>query len=54
VTVQAGDSLWAIAELVAPDADPREFIADVVALNRLPSADVLPGERLAIPAEYTD
>jgi hypothetical protein len=52
VEVVEGQSLWALAETIAPKADPREFIADVVRLNGLPSADVQPGERLAIPFDY--
>jgi hypothetical protein len=52
VEVEAGQSLWSLAETVAPQADPREVIAAIVRLNGLPSADVQPGERLAIPFEY--
>lgn len=52
VEVAAGESLWSLAETVAPQSDPREVIAAIVRLNGLPSADVQPGERLAIPFEY--
>ncbi len=52
ISVATGESLWELAEWIAPEADPREVIADIVALNQLPSADVHPGQRLAIPAEY--
>jgi hypothetical protein len=52
VTLSPGQSLWELAEEIAPTADPREFVADLVALNQLPSADVQPGQRLALPAEY--
>lgn len=52
VEVEAGDSLWSLAEAVAPQADPRDVISAIVRLNGLPSADVQPGERLAIPFEY--
>lgn len=52
VEVEAGQSLWSLAETIAPQADPREFISAIVRLNGLPSADVQPGERLAIPFEY--
>ncbi len=54
VTVASGESLWAIAEAIAPTADPREVVADIVDLNQLRSADVAAGEQLAIPLEYTD
>jgi hypothetical protein len=53
VTVFSGQSLWQIAEDLAPQSDPREFIADVVALNGLPSAELRAGQQLDIPAEYT-
>lgn len=52
VTIEPGQSLWQIAEQVAPQSDPREFVADVLALNQLPSADVQPGQELAVPAAY--
>jgi LysM domain len=52
VEVEAGESLWSLAETIAPQADPREVISAIVRLNGLPSADVQPGERLAIPFEY--
>ena len=53
VTVFPGESLWALAEEIAPQADPREFIADVLAFNQLGSADVQAGQQLDIPAEYS-
>jgi hypothetical protein len=53
VTVGAGQSLWQLALEIAPSADPREVIADVVQLNQLSSADVQVGQRLAIPVQYT-
>ncbi|KQM60172.1 MULTISPECIES: LysM peptidoglycan-binding domain-containing protein [unclassified Agreia] len=52
VTVQAGETLWGLAEEIAPTADPRDVIADIVSLNQLPSAEVQPGQRLAVPDEY--
>jgi hypothetical protein len=52
VTVEPGQSLWSIAETVAPNADPRDVIADVVSLNQLESAVVSPGQRIAIPSQY--
>ena len=35
VTVQPGQSLWAIAGTVAPDRDARDVVADIVQLNNL-------------------
>jgi Tfp pilus assembly protein FimV len=52
VTVSSGDTLWSIAETVAPQADPRDVVDAIVRLNALDSAGVLTGQRLAIPAEY--
>ncbi|GAB3124526.1 LysM peptidoglycan-binding domain-containing protein [Glaciibacter psychrotolerans] len=50
VTITAGQSLWQLAERLAPHDDPRDVIAEIVALNQLDSADVVPGQRLALPA----
>lgn len=52
VTVLPGDTLWSIASDVAPEADPRDVIDDIVRLNVLDSAQLNIGETLAIPAEY--
>jgi Tfp pilus assembly protein FimV len=52
VTVSSGDSLWSIAEEVAPAADPRDVVDSIVRLNALESATVIVGQRLAIPADY--
>jgi len=53
VTVMAGESLWSIAEEVAPQDDPRDVVDAIMRLNTLPGAQVSAGQRLAIPAEYT-
>ena len=53
VTVQAGDSLWQLAGEIAPSADPREVISDIVDLNQLGSGVVHPGQSLAIPLKYS-
>jgi LysM repeat protein len=53
VTVQSGDSLWSVAERIAPSADPRDVIADLVQLNGLDDSGVVtPGQQLAIPTAY--
>lgn len=49
VSVQQGESLWQVAESVAPHADPRETIAELMQFNRLGSSTVHPGQRIAIP-----
>lgn len=53
ITVVGGETLWAVARDIAPTADPRDVIADIMSVNRLNSADIYPGERLSIPAKYT-
>ncbi|HTL39956.1 MAG TPA: LysM peptidoglycan-binding domain-containing protein [Pseudolysinimonas sp.] len=52
VSVAPGQSLWQLAAEVAPQADPREVVADILKLNNLSSADLQPGQELAIPAQY--
>lgn len=52
VTVESGQSLWSLAESIAPGADPRDVIAELRALNQLTSAEVFAGQQLAIPAQY--
>ena len=49
VTVQPGESLWAIAGKVDPDRDPRDVIADIVQLNDLRAGKVMPGQELFVP-----
>jgi LysM repeat protein len=53
VTVAAGESLWQIAGQIAPSADPRDVISDVVHLNQLAGPDLQAGQRLAIPTQYS-
>ncbi|MFC6357243.1 LysM peptidoglycan-binding domain-containing protein [Luethyella okanaganae] len=52
VTVQSGESLWSLAESIAPAADPRDVIAELVSLNQLQTSEIEPGQRLAIPEKY--
>ncbi len=53
VTVEHGDSLWSLAGALAPEADPRDVIADVMSLNQLESSTVVPGQRIAVPERYS-
>ena len=53
VTVEQGQSLWAIAEEVAPTSDPRDFITDVLAFNGTSSTEIFPGQTLALPTKYS-
>jgi hypothetical protein len=52
VTVGAGESLWSVAERIAPTADPREVITDLQTLNGLDSSAVSAGQSLAVPSQY--
>ncbi|MCF8524199.1 MAG: LysM peptidoglycan-binding domain-containing protein [Aquiluna sp.] len=49
VTVQSGDSLWSLADSYAPNEDPRDWIAEVVLLNALETAELTPGQQIALP-----
>ncbi|WP_159604510.1 LysM peptidoglycan-binding domain-containing protein [Agromyces humi] len=49
VTIGNGDSLWALAESLAPQGDPRELVDEIMRLNGLDDAVVEPGQRLALP-----
>lgn len=53
MTVQAGQSLWQLAESIAPATDPREVISDIVHLNQLENSQLQPGDRIAIPVKYS-
>lgn len=52
ITVMSGETLWSIAEDIAPEADPRDVIAQIERLNALESGSVSAGQRIAIPTEY--
>ena len=49
ITVLPGQSLWQVAEEHAPDTDPRDYVNAIMQLNQLPSADIVPGQRIALP-----
>ncbi len=53
VTVMPGESLWTIAQDIAPDSDPRDVIDEIVRLNALSSSAVDAGQSIAIPAAYS-
>lgn len=54
VTVEPGETLWQLAEQVAPHADPRDVVHDILSLNSVSSADIEPGLELELPAKYSD
>ena len=54
VTVEAGQSLWQLAEEIAPEADPRDVIDEVITYNHLSSVEIQPGQQLDIPTIYSN
>lgn len=50
VTVEAGQTMWQLAEEVAPQSDPRDTIVTLMQFNQLSGSDVYAGQELAIPA----
>ncbi|MDP2288888.1 MAG: LysM peptidoglycan-binding domain-containing protein [Actinomycetota bacterium] len=50
VVVQPGESLWSIAQTIAPSADPRATISSIRDLNGMTSAVVVKGQSLIVPA----
>lgn len=50
VVVAPGETLWSIAERVAPRRDPRPVVAQIRRLNGLPSGDVQAGQTLLLRA----
>ncbi len=53
VTIAHGESLWSVAERLVPNADPRDVVLDILTLNGLSSAQVQPGQVLALPLQYS-
>ncbi|HEX6232326.1 MAG TPA: LysM peptidoglycan-binding domain-containing protein [Jiangellaceae bacterium] len=50
VTIRSGDTLWRVAGGVAPEADPRVTVDQIMELNGLQSAsDLQPGDVLVVP-----
>lgn len=50
VVVQSGETLWQIAQAVAPQSDPRETVGTIRALNGLGNEPIRPGQSLVVPA----
>ena len=48
--VQPGETLWSIAQQLAPDVDPRDTVARILELNDLPDSSVEAGTSLFVPA----
>ena len=54
VTVEPGQSLWSLAATIAPDSSTADVVADLMAINALESASVVPGQQLIVPDRYLD
>lgn len=50
VRVGAGETLWDVAQRVAPESDPRAVVERIRQLNRTPGSAVQPGQQLRVPA----
>ncbi len=51
VVVASGETLWDIAQRIAPGQDPRDVIAEIVDLNALSDAGAIRvGQKLFVPA----
>jgi hypothetical protein len=48
--VMPGETLWGVAGEIAPAADPRDVVAQIIELNSLDGAGVRAGTRLALPS----
>jgi LysM repeat protein len=49
ITVQQGETLWGVAERIAPHVDPRLVVAQIQRLNHLRSPQLLAGMQLVVP-----
>ena len=50
VNVQSGDTLWSIAqENVPAGSDARDYMYELATLKNLQTADLVPGQRIALP-----
>jgi Tfp pilus assembly protein FimV len=49
IVVGTGDTLWTIAERIAPGTDPRITVAALERANRLPGALIEAGAVLVLP-----
>jgi LysM repeat protein len=50
--VQPGDTLWTVAERVAPHTDPRLIVAQIQSANHLRSPQLLAGMQLVVPPAH--
>ena len=48
-TVQQGETLWTVAQRIAPGNDPREIIAQIRRINHLHDSSLQAGQQLLLP-----
>ncbi|MCU1588955.1 MAG: LysM peptidoglycan-binding protein [Frankiales bacterium] len=48
-TVQSGETLWSVAQRIAPQNDPREVVAQLRRINHLHSSGLRVGQQLLLP-----
>ena len=48
-TVQPGDTLWSVAQRIAPDNDPRQVVAQIRRINHLHTSALQAGQLLLLP-----
>jgi LysM domain. len=49
VVVGGGDTLWGIAQDIAPDQDPRSVVGQIRSLNDLGTRPIVPGQSILVP-----
>jgi hypothetical protein len=49
ISVMPGDSLWQLAETHAKGENQQDWVAEIISLNNLQSAELVAGDRLALP-----
>ena len=50
IVVEPGDTLWGIAERVAPEADPRATVRRLAEANGLATTVLVPGMQIQVPS----
>lgn len=48
-TVKPGDTLWSVAQRIAPDNDPREVVVQLRRINHLTTSGLQAGQQLLLP-----
>jgi hypothetical protein len=48
-TVQQGETLWTVAQRIAPNNDPRDVVAQIRRVNHLHSSSLQVGQQLLLP-----